>query len=372
MSGPTTVLIGADPISILLAAAAIRAAEAIAAGYAEAAHLNAEHQANRDAIGERQRSAIRQGQQAFAQEVADAENRFEQLIAAAERLGIAEQVRATRPVRPDATDPLTLAAYVRGLLALADELEAHLLTESARRMDKFGEAPVGMEIPAEFTATATQQASTQLAQRAAQPISRRLLARIAHLGAVPEHIESIARELDATPPGERADLLLLELGARIHAYIEALQKRTVQEATATVVEQTLKDLGYQVEEIGSTLFVEGGVVHFRRQGWGEHMVRMRVNAEAVSANFNVIRSVAESGSHEISVRDHLAEDRWCSEFPKLKEALEVRGVRLNVTRQLAAGEVPVQLVESSKLPKFTEEESVAANPQLQSLQIKTQ
>jgi len=267
MSGPTTVLIGADPISILLAAAAIRAAEAIAAGYAEAAHLNAEHQANRDAINEQQRSAIRQGQQAFAQEVVDAENRFEQLIFAAERLGIAEQVRATRPVRPEATDPLTLAAYVRGLQALADELEAHLLTESARRMDKFGEAPVGMEIPAEFIAPKTQQAATLLAQPAAQPISRRLLARIAHLGAVPEHIESIARELDGTQPGERADLLLLELGARIHAHIEALQKRMVREATATVVEQTLKDLGYQVEEIGSTLFVEGGVVHFRRQGW---------------------------------------------------------------------------------------------------------
>jgi len=57
------------------------------------------------------------------------------------------------------------------------------------------------------------------------------------------------------------------------------------------------------------------------------------------------------------VLDHLAEDRWCAEFPALLGALEIRGVHMSVTRRLEAGEVPVQLVERSKLPRFTEDEA---------------
>jgi hypothetical protein len=143
---------------------------------------------------------------------------------------------------------------------------------------------------------------------------------------------------------------------RIQAHIESLQQRLVQEATSTIVRQSLKDLGYAVEEVADTLFVEGGVVHFRKAGWGDYVVRMRVDAKGAAANFNVLRAV-EPGDNERSVLDHIAEDRWCAEFPALLNALEIRGVHMNVTRRLEAGEVPVQLVERSKLPHFTEEDA---------------
>lgn len=344
MSGPISVLILANPVAALLSAAAIRAAVAVHAGYEQAATLRQQHQQNRDARQAASGAADEQGRHALADAGQTAEAEFAQLITLAERLGIADQVRATRPAPPDAGDHDATTAYVRALQALASELRAILLTEAARQLQR---------LPDEATEIAIAAATSSSIP---QGIAQRLLARIAHLGPLPEHVASIALELDRTLPGERADLLATELRARIQAHIEALQKQQVQEATAVIVEQSLKDLGYQVEEVASTLFVEGGVVHFRRQGWGDYMVRMRIDAKTSAANFNVIRAV-EAGNNERSVLDHLAEDRWCAEFPALLQALEIRGVSMQVTRRLEAGELPVQLVEASKLPKFADEET---------------
>ena len=341
MSGPITAIVIAHPVAALLAAAGIRAALALAEGYADAADLRQSNLQDRDATRADQATASEQGRHAMAEQARAAETAFDQLATFAERLGIDRQVRATRPSQPDANDFAAVAAYIRALQMLAEELRSILLTESARQMDKLPDHPEQIAIPA-------TAAPLKLAQR--------LLARIAHLGAPPQDIAAIALELDNTLPGERADLLATELRARIQAHIEALQQRQVQEATAVIIEQSLKDLGYQVEEVADTLFVEGGVVHFRRQSWGEYMVRMRIDAKAGSANFNVIRAVA-AGHNERSVLDHIAEDRWCAEFPALLNALEVRGVQLNVTRRLEAGELPVQLVEAGKLPTFADEDN---------------
>jgi hypothetical protein len=179
------------------------------------------------------------------------------------------------------------------------------------------------------------------------------MARIAHISTIPEQILSLARDLEGSLPGARAASLATELRLQIQALLAAELQREVQAAQALILEQSLKDLGYQVEEIGNTLFVEGGVVHFRRAGWDNYMVRMRVDPKTKTANFNVIRAVAE-GENERSVLDHLAEDRWCSEFPALLAALDVRGMQMQVTRRLEAGELPVQLVNASKLPHFSE------------------
>ena len=341
MSGPITAIVVANPVAALLAAAGIRAAQALAEGYEDAAILKQTHEKDRNAAGAAQDAASGQGQQAMAAQARAAETAFDQLAAFAERFGIGQQVLATRPGQPDANDFAAVASYIRALQMLTEELRAILLTEAARQMDKLPDQPAGIAIPA---------------SSAPPKLSQRLLARIAHLGAPPQDIQAIALELDDTLPGERADLLATELRARIQAHIAALQQRQVQEATAVIVEQSLKDLGYQVEEVADTLFVEGGVVQFRRQGWGNYMVRMRIDAKAGSANFNVIRAVA-AGDNERSVLDHIAEDRWCAEFPALLKALEARGVQLNVTRRLEAGELPVQLVEAGKLPKFAEEDN---------------
>ncbi|MBS1185998.1 MAG: hypothetical protein H6R04_16 [Burkholderiaceae bacterium] len=364
MSGPCTALVGADPISILISAAAIRAAEAIASAQANAEALSERHAAEREAQQAGMQAASAAGQQVMQQQVAQAEERFAGLLQSAARFGLTDRMTATRPVRPAGNDAATLVAYAHGLQQLTAELELLLKTEAARRMGALGDDAQQIEIPAEFAAAAPAQTPSQPLPPS---VSQRLLARIAHLGEIPANIQSVAQELEATPPDERAGLLATELRARIAAYLDAVQQRQVQEATALVLEQTLKDLGYQVEELGSTLFVEGGVAHFRRAGWGEYMVRMRAAPSAATLNFNVIRAVSD-GKREFSVRDHLAEDRWCAEFPALKRALAARGLNLNVTRQLSAGEVPVQLVDAGQLPSFADEEAAATDAQQQPMQ----
>lgn len=358
MSGPIAVLIVAQPVAALVSAAAIRAAQALAEGYERAAELHDEHQDSRRARDSAQAAARRQGMESLEKEAQAAEARFDQLLALSAKLGAGERVRATRPVRPAAGDPIALAAYARGLKAFGDELEGILLTETARLREGLAADVPDLAVP---------EAGKRAA--AVQRPSQHLLARIAHLGPPPEDIEKLARELDETLPGERAGLLAAELRKRIQAFIEETQRRLLEEATATIVRQSLKDLGYEVEEIADTLFVEGGTVHFRRRDWGDYMVRMRVDAGGLGANFNVVRAV-DAGGNERSVMDHLAEDRWCAEFPALLKALEARGVRLDVTRRFAAGELPVQLVERGRLPKFAaeEERAPAAKPRSRNLE----
>ena len=61
MSGPITCIIIGDPITALLSAAGIRAAEAIYEGYARAEALRHEHASARDANREIQGASIRHG-----------------------------------------------------------------------------------------------------------------------------------------------------------------------------------------------------------------------------------------------------------------------------------------------------------------------
>ena len=48
----------------------------------------------------------------------------------------------------------------------------------------------------------------------------------------------------------------------------AERERAEQAAAAYVLEQSLRDLGYEVEDIEATLFADGGTVNFRRAGLG--------------------------------------------------------------------------------------------------------
>ncbi len=362
MSGPKTAIFSADPMAVLLAAAAIQAAQAVYAGYAEAAALRRQSEERREDVERRQRESAAAGRRALDGEAHALEEEFEHVARLAEKIGLGDEVRELlsrlRDVPTAAgaagTSGIThddaVAAHVRGLRGLNADLRAIVLMEAARQSVELADAP-------EFDSSAA------LAGAVPQHVARRQLARIAHLahlGPVPELIEKLALELEQTLPGERADLLATELRAQVQAYLEQQQKQQVQEATALVVGHTLQELGYQVEGIKETLFVEGGVVHFRRSGWGDYMVRLRVDAKAGAVNFNVVRAVAE-GDNERSVLDHLAEDRWCAEFPSLLRALEVRGVHLDVTRHLAAGELPVQLVAAARLPVFSDEEEAMQN-----------
>lgn len=349
MSGPKTASYKVDPLSVLLAEATIQAVKSVAESYAQAAALRREHDDKRAADDRRLSDADATGLQALNAQAKSAHEEFERLVRLADTIGLGDKVRATLPAMPasvGAQDEDAVAAHAHAVQGLNDTLRTMLLTEAARQSAEFAEQPFDK--------------SAAVAKSIPQELTRRQLARITHLGLAPESIVKLARELEQILPGERADLLATELRAQVQAWIELQQNKQVQEATAFVLEHTLHELGYQVEEIRDTLFVEGGLLHFRRAGWGNYMVRLRVDAKADAINFNIVRAVTE-GDNERSVLDHLAEDRWCSEFPALLRALEVQGVHMNVTRHLAAGELPVQFVDAAKLPAFADEEDAMQN-----------
>ena len=67
MSGPTTAIFGLDPISILLAAAAIQASQAVQEGYAEATAAAAQQDEKRSEHRTRHSAAAASGQPALEQ-----------------------------------------------------------------------------------------------------------------------------------------------------------------------------------------------------------------------------------------------------------------------------------------------------------------
>ncbi len=359
MSGPTTVLVLPGQIlPVLLAASAIRAARAVHQAHVDATASRQAHEQERQAASQRQAGAHEQGLAALQAQADAAEERLAQLTELSQHLGDGQALQTTRPVRPQNGDYVSLADYVRTIEAFAADAQSVLLTAWAGRPSDGDEPGALASWP---TAPASQPS-------AAVSLAARLLLRIAHLGPPPADIQALAEELDRTTDGSRAELLASELRRHIQLHAEKALQDEVRRAQALVVEQSLQDLGYQVEEIQDTLFVEGGVAHFRKGHWGDYMVRMRVAQGGSGINFNVVRAVdADQVAGETSVQDHLAEDRWCAEFPALLKALAVRGVRLEVTRRLEAGELPVQRVARDRLPRFAEEDagiSTAATPRL--------
>lgn len=341
MSGPTTALLTEDPLAILMSAAGIRAAQAIQEGYQQSAELAQQHQSDQDRQNTAKQIATKEGEQAIQQHLQQAEAQFNHLLKLSQRIGADERILANRPKHEDAVQ------YLRALQSYNAEIQSILLTSTALQ----SEEEVWEE---DFSSVSDAKPITDL---------ERLLARVAHLGEVPPSVQEIADQLLQTLPAEREELLKNELRRQIQLALEQHQEHQVQEANALILRQSLKDLGYQVDEFSDTLFVEGGMVHFRRHGWGDYMVRLRVNEKNRSVNFNVIRAV-DAANNERSVLDHLAEDRWCAEFPALLKAMEARGLGLQVTRRLEAGEVPVQLVERSQLPAFPEIEETRVDQPL--------
>ena len=342
MSGPTTAIFGLDPISILLAAAAIQASQAVQEGYAEATAAAAQQDEKRSENRTQQSAAAASGQAALDARIAAAEEEHARLCALTAPYGTAAALASSKPAPPADASPNARAAYLEQLLArnahLVAVLDSFLAALPEARLDGLTAAQLDALPPADTTLSP-------------QTTAARLLARLADLGPLPAEIETLEAELAAAPSQERRELLEVELRRAIQAY----QQEAAERASALVLEHTLQELGYQVEPIAETLFVDGGVVHFRRADWGDYQVRLRLNASGKSANFNVVRAI-DAGNSERSVLDHVAEDRWCAEFPALLRALGERGLQLEVTRRLNAGELPVQLVERSQLPQFAEQQ----------------
>ena len=87
MSGPTTAILVADPVTVLISGAII-AANAVREGYQQSAELAQRHQTERDSLAQQQRDANSQARLAHTEQYQQAEIEFGQLLLLAQRLDI--------------------------------------------------------------------------------------------------------------------------------------------------------------------------------------------------------------------------------------------------------------------------------------------
>lgn len=423
MSGPCTASFSLAPLgAVILAAQAIQEAQAMGAEY-EAVLAQARER-------EQQRQSRRQEQrEAQAGRLAALQARVENLERRVLRLSSLLEQSPDLPLAPRGAAMEAWAAHVQQLEALLQGLEARVAASAGQAvrqaLEAVGDSPDLDGILALYLAR-RQVERGEAEQAAWRTMVERVLARLTlpEGEALPARLEALAREVILAETPARAELLANELRLQVHllaqdqaaaraeaataaAWLERLpeealpqgmrallaevaaglgrldgetrnevetlaraweaeQARQEAEAAAIVLEQSLKDLGYQVDEVSETLFVEGGILHFQRPGWEGYYVRLRANVREQTFNFNVVRARQENAAEEDSaVRkrlDFMAEERWCAEFPKLIDTLAARGLKLEVTRRLEAGELPVQAVASESLPRFEAGERARPQP----------
>lgn len=378
MSGPITASFSFAPLgAVILAAEALREARAMQQEYAEAQDNARAREASLADARYQQQVALAQQSTALRQETERSERRLEHLQGICRTIGErfpqtagTLQLAALQP--PSGNDRAALARYaealreeilrVEALLSQTSESFGASLQEELNRIAS-GSKVAGLD--AALNAYALQRSlqpglspeQTEIFRQTAARVLQRL--ELANDAILPQALESLAGKIVLAPSLERAEELAAELRLGVQRYREeqaARQRLLEQEAAAIVLEQSLRDLGYEVEGVENTLFVEGGVVHFQRQGWEDYHVRLRLDPRDATINFNVVRP---RGAEESAARkrlDVLAEDRWCAEFPQLLKTLEARGLQLKVTRQLGAGELPVQVVDPATLPQPQGEE----------------
>ena len=365
MSGPTVYVVTVEPSIAILSYCGIMAARSIRLGQMRATAINANAHCAAEEIRKSVQSA---GKDACSRARKAA---LEDLAAIRGLAGICQTLRVSGepvaiPAEPGESLGLEeLCSYAAALQSMrrdiefalnawtvangcSDSAQTLLIRRSADELEGLGELKKSEELRAKAQAICSMPAGARLLSRAAELL--------ADEPALLSAMEQKAREIDDPATAEQRRGLLHDQ-ARLELF-EAAKRKAEQasaQMSAIIMEETLKDLGYMVDGVSSTLFVEGGVAHLAQSGWGEHMVRMRVDPANSRLNFNVVRAVdpADPGSRAIRAEDALAEDRWCSCQPKLEAALASRGIALSAARRLKAGEAPVLLADKDKLPDFS-------------------
>lgn len=363
MSGPITVAFGIDMGVLLLAQHAINEARAMKREYADVLAQLRRREAELAQTREGQQAARRDRLAATRHEAARRAARLERLRALAGGVPELASLPHATLAAPGEDGVEAWDDYLSALETATGELEGLLMQSGGATVRQMLEALVPAGAAPSIHDTLAAYAIERQGKPGLDPAqterfretATRVLARLelAPGETLPDELQGLARAIVLAPSVERAEALASDLRLAVQRSREARER----DAAAIVLEQSLRDLGYEVDDIDATLFVDGGTVHFTRRGWENYFVRMRLNPRERTANFNVVRASGDEDTAERRRLDALAEDRWCAEFPRLMETLAARGISMDVRRRLAAGEIPVQVVESESLPRIHTEDS---------------
>jgi len=296
--------------------------------------------------------------------------------------------------------------------ALRDSLGEAAQRASAEALELFARPKTAAELLDAYVAQARAARPQAAADGPEQRRERalRVLGRLSNEAAnsIPPDVEALMSEMIEAPSAVRAEALELELRLRVQRFNEehARRQRDLEEARALleslpdalatdaarqdlelvlaglsaltdalrqrvreaiaayraelaeerrqgasrVLTNTLKDLGYATDGIENTLFVEGGVAHLNKAEWGDYYVRLRVDPREHTVNFNMVREREGGEAGDRRAADQAAENSWCDGLPQLLKTLEARGLPMKLQRHLAAGAMPVQVVEPGAIP----------------------
>lgn len=175
------------------------------------------------------------------------------------------------------------------------------------------------------------------------------------------NFDRLARDLEQVIAGSDE----VALKRAIDQAEQALEKSladTAATARRRAVLDGLKGLGYAVHESMETAWVKNGRVVLSRPDDQDYGVELGANPDAANMQVRLV-GVARPSKPRSSQRDTAVEQKWCSEFERLRQHAATLGTQIEIKRAEGVGAVPVRTVENADLERARIADVARSSPQ---------
>lgn len=166
-----------------------------------------------------------------------------------------------------------------------------------------------------------------------------LLATLGDVGEDEERLRDLL--LDERESGRAVEALAVEIDrARraVQARADAAKRAADRVHVANALEESLRELGYDIQAGFETSLASDGSALARRAGWTEHAVRVLLDPSTNEFRVHIVRD----DKPQLIGSDNVAREReLCADRPALEQALAARGVQVDPTELIEPGVVPV-------------------------------
>ena len=172
--------------------------------------------------------------------------------------------------------------------------------------------------------------------------AQRLIDSAAHLNdpAVNAVVDELRRMFAADPVTDLEPVRL-----RLQTAIQAAEALREREYKRRALIDSLKELGYETNEVLQTAFVKEGRLVLRRADEDEYAVQMVANPDLNQLQTALVRYADNSEMTEQQKRrDREREETWCADHARLCEMMAGRGLETQFKMQIKPGEHPVKVV----------------------------
>lgn len=167
-----------------------------------------------------------------------------------------------------------------------------------------------------------------------------------------EEARLVGEQLQAVARGEaRLDDGLRQAVADVRCAL-AEQERGRQERAADILRKAFEELGYEVQGIASTLFVDGGRVYLHKSVWpGDRLVRLQVAPEKNEIDARLVALDNGDSGHD----DADLERGWCDDLSRALLKMNEEGLSARVEKSHQPGaERPPHINPQTLDPHFLE------------------